>query len=255
MASGAVLKKHPASLIAEAGCLEEADLSSCETRRKGSLGSLLEEGGMDARAKPFVKLGAGPFLVTNDDPRIDMDDDWDALRARIELTPQDAQIRGMFLREVLRLEPRAAGSQTRYIPFSMYPVRDYMTLLLRAAQIRSPLRPPAHALLELGLGVYSLFASSLTGFAIFSVAQLNFARVCEVASRAYGVTLKPGRAELAHASKGAAVIQLRDVWVFPDIFHCGIWLGAMEACHAVGSIEVTRQSLCDVDLSMRWEQR
>jgi hypothetical protein len=60
---------------------------------------------------------------------------------------------------------------------------------------------------------------------------------------------------LVRAAKGEALVRLRDVWVFPEIFHCGIWLGAMDACDARGSIEVTSHSPCDADFMMRWEQR
>ena len=85
-------------------------------------------------------------------------------RRRGELFAADAKIRGMFLSEALRLAPRlvkSATQQTRYVPFSLYPVQDYMRLLLRIAAARSPSKSAGTALLELGFGVYSQFASSI----------------------------------------------------------------------------------------------
>lgn len=205
-------------------------------------------------SKARRKLSPGPFVVTTEDRVLDVNDSWDDLAARIEDVPRHAEIRGMFLSEVLRLEPSLQSPRARYIPFSMYPVHEYMELLLTAAQTREPNKSPGGALLALGLGVYSLFASSLTGLAIFSIAQNNFARVSELSSKAYGITLKPGRATAVSVEPNEALIQLRDVWVFPDIFHCGIWLGAMQASNARGTIDVIRHSLCDVDFRVRWQQ-
>lgn len=185
----------------------------------------------------------------------DATEDWDDLAARIAATPAHHTVRGMFLSEVQRLAPRALSSKARYVAFSLYPVREYMRLLLETAQMRYPSKSPATALLELGSGVYSLFASSLAGTAIFAVVGQDFKRGCELASRAYSVTLKPGIAKARRIAESESAIELRDVWAFPDIFHAGIWLGGLEACNLRGSIDVTRRSLCDVDFEIRWQPR
>jgi len=127
--------------------------------------------------------------------------------------------------------------------------------LLRIAAARSPSKSAATALLELGYGVYSQFASSIAGTAIFAMAQLDFRRVCELSPKAYGVTLKPGGTEVVHAGPNDAVVRLVQVWAYPDVFHTGIWLGAMEACGASGTIEVKRRLPSSVELHMHWTQR
>jgi uncharacterized protein (TIGR02265 family) len=134
-------------------------------------------------------------------------------------------------------------------------VSEYMDLLLRIARARSASKSAATALLELGFGVYSQFASSIAGTALFSVAQLDFKRICELSPKAYSITLKPGRTEVIRASTNEAVVRLRDVWVYPDIFHAGIWLGAMDACRVSGTIEVKRRSLNDAEFHMQWQSR
>jgi len=197
--------------------------------------------------------------VTSDPlPRtIDAADDWPDLAARIDAAPEDAKVRGMFLSEGLRLAPKSVKSnvRTHYVPFSLYPVREYMQLLLQIARARYHSKPAASALLELGFGVYSQFASSIAGAAIFATVEQDFRRVCELSPKAYSVTLKPGGTEVVYAAPNDAVVKLRDVWVYPDIFHAGIWLGAMDACGVSGSIEVRRHSLSDVDFHMHWQQR
>jgi uncharacterized protein (TIGR02265 family) len=204
---------------------------------------------------PAVPATFNALTASSDDCVIDARDSWEDLTARVDLAPPDAKIRGMFLSEIKRIAPRAVKIESRYLPFSLYPVREYMDILLRTARIKYPGKSPANALLQLGTGVYSQFASSIAGTAILAVAQRNFRRVCEVAPKAYSVTLKPGDATATGLSPGQAVIQLRNVWVFPEIFHAGIWLGAMREAGVRGQMKVKCQSLCDVDLHMRWQDR
>ena len=204
-----------------------------------------------------ARAGRNPvsqFVVATELRDVPLTDTWDDFSERVEAAPSWAEIRGMFLREILRLEPRVRTPHPDYVAFSLYPVREYMQLLLDAARMKYPDKKPADALLELGLGVYALFARSLSGIAIFSVAGSNFTRICELSSKAYSVTLKPGDAKLAKSEPGYALVQLRDVWPFPECFHCGIWMGAMQACKVQGSIEVTRLSPSDVNLAITWHR-
>jgi uncharacterized protein (TIGR02265 family) len=207
----------------------------------------LAQQGLSSNTKAYPRL-----YTSSESRKIDSTARWEDLAARIDLTPPDAKIRGMFLREAIRLGGRAAANERNYVPFSLYPVRDYMALLLRIAIAKSPSKSAANALLDLGLGVYPLFASSMTGVAIFAVAHVDFRRVCELCPKAYNVTLKPASATTVHATNSEAIVQLRKVWIFPEIFHAGIWIGAMHTTKVKGSIEITQHSPCDVDLHMRW---
>jgi uncharacterized protein (TIGR02265 family) len=209
---------------------------------------------MHAGARAGQKPGTIPFVVASEHRNVPLTDTWDDFAARVEAAPGWAEIRGMFLREVLRLEPRVPSPRPNYVAFSLYPVREYMQLLLDTARIKYPDKTPANALLELGLGVYSLFARSMSGIAIFSVAGSNFSRICELSSKAYSITLKPGDARLAESQPGYALVQLRDVWPFPESFHCGVWLGAMQACNVRGTIEVSRIGPSDVDFGIKWQK-
>jgi uncharacterized protein (TIGR02265 family) len=194
------------------------------------------------------------FIASSESLKVDHPETWEDLEARIAKVPPDAKVRGMFLSEVHRLVPRLNATRPRYIPFTMYPVREYMGLLLRATRARHPSKPPASALLELGFGVYSLFAESLAGTAIMAATNSDFARVCQAGPKAYGITLSPGSINVVHVGANEAMLQLRDIWVFPEVFHTGIWLGAMMSCKVRGTIEVTRWSPCDVDYHMHWRR-
>lgn len=192
------------------------------------------------------------FTVSSESRAVSVPYTWDELASRVIAAPEDARIRGMFLREIARLAP--ASSRRPYVPFRLYGVREYMQLLLDTAQVLHPRLSPASALIEVGLGVYSTFASSLAGLALFSATGSDFGRTCELCSRAYAMTIKPGDARLLRSGNDFAAVQLRNVWPFPEIFHCGIWLGAMRACRARGTIEVTSyvDHPCDADFVLNW---
>ena len=184
--------------------------------------------------------------------RIDALDDWSQLRARIQVTPEDSQSAACFPRRSSSSVPEVHAPRARYLPFSNYPMAEYLELMLEAARLRYPKMTAGDAVLQLGSHVYTTFVSSLAGMAIFSIAQLDFRRSVELAPKAYEVTLKPGRVNVLHVGTFDAQIELRDVWALPDIFHAGIWLGGMAACKTAGSIRITRHSLCDVDFDLKW---
>jgi uncharacterized protein (TIGR02265 family) len=208
---------------------------------------------MNARSTSAAVAQPQTYRCFSKVKRIEAEDSWDELRARIGLTPGDAMVRGMFFSELLRSAPGVKVESRRYVPFSLYPVREYMALILQVAAARPEKLSPATQVLRTGCGVYSHFASSLAGTAIFSIAR-DFKRVVELAPKAYGVTLKPSQIEVAKLADGEALVCLRKVWPFPDIFHAGIWLGAIETFGGEGEIEVTRRSLSDADFLIRWSE-
>lgn len=183
---------------------------------------------------------------------IDADDTLEELSERVSRAPSSALIRGMFPAQLMEGAPPGISKQ-RFVSFKLYPVRDYMQLLLEVAKAKYPRQPVATGLLRLGYGVYPLFASSVAGTAVFAAVQYDFKVICEMAPKAYNITLKPGSVAVDYVRDGEARIKLRNVWPFPDIFHAGIWLGAMKVCRTSGTVEVTKHSDCNVDFVLRWQ--
>jgi uncharacterized protein (TIGR02265 family) len=221
-------------------------------------GSIFIMGMQDERASrpaSFNYLTLRPLHAYTHPQSIDALDDWELLRTRLAATPEDAVIRGLFPSEIIRLVPEVTSPRKRYVPFSNYPMREYLDLILQAARLKYPNMTAGNAVLRLGTHVYTSFANSLAGMAIFSIAQLDFRRSVELSPKAYEVTLKPGKVNLIHLGPLSAKIELRNVWAFPDIFHAGVWLGGMAAYKVAGSIGITRHSLCDVDFEMQWSSR
>jgi uncharacterized protein (TIGR02265 family) len=191
------------------------------------------------------------MLVLSETKKVDSKESWDTLAERIPDVPASAMIRGMFPRQLVKQLPSA--SSARYLPFTLYPVREYMELVLRCARALHPRETPANAVLRLGTHVYPLFASSMAGTAIFAVAQIDFRKVCELAPKAYDITLKPGKLACVNSSDTEATLELRQVWPFPDLFHAGIWIGAMDVCGVSGTIQVRRHSSSSVDFNLKWQ--
>jgi hypothetical protein len=86
------------------------------------------------------------------------------------------------------------------------------------------------------------------------MANNAYRHVAELSPRAYPITLSPGRVQVSQSSEASASVELRDVWVFPEFFHAGIWLGAMTVCRTHGTISVTPRSACDVEFKTAWKQ-
>lgn len=207
----------------------------------------------DAHKSPQSPTGPSWVLSTKSNVDTQSSDDWSAIGARMADVPSRATIRGMFMRQACAWIPGANAA--RYQPFANYSLRDYMGILLEAAANRYPYESPSDALVRLGFEVYPLFASSLVGGVIFGIANNACRHVVELSPKAYPVTLSPGHVNVVRCDSSSAIVELRDVWAFPELFHAGIWLGAMKVCRAEGTLAVTRHSPCDADFALQWRAR
>ncbi|MET0341901.1 MAG: DUF2378 family protein [Polyangiales bacterium] len=176
--------------------------------------------------------------------------------ARVAEAPGDGRVRGMFFSDLQRLAPPDhTQTQRRYLPFTMYPLREFMQLALLTAQRRSPSRAPADALRELGRRAYGVFASSMAGMSLLSTASAGCEALLARVPQAYAMVSTPGSVRVLSARSGEAVIALRDVWSFPESYNVGAWLGGMEALAVDGQVDVVQHSWCNVDLHVRFSPR
>jgi uncharacterized protein (TIGR02265 family) len=180
-------------------------------------------------------------------------DPWHEYVGRIQEAPESGTVRGLYFGEIMRLVPWLRASNTRrYLPFSKYPLREYMQLLVDAGRAAHPSKTPHNALQALGLTTYSTFASSIAGMSLLSSMAIDVERVLELAPRAYPLTITPGSVEIVSRTPGEAIVQLRNMWTFPESYHVGVWLGAMEILSVEGTIDVIRHGWCNVDFHLRW---
>jgi uncharacterized protein (TIGR02265 family) len=198
--------------------------------------------------------GLRPSLRTSVAPP--SQDPWKEYVARISEAPESGTVRGLYFSEMLRLAPMLRSThQQRYVGFSKYPLRDYMQLLIDAGRTAHASKTPEQALYALGLTTYSTFASSISGMALLSSISVDIERVLDLVSRAYPLALEPSRVELVSRGTGVAVVQLRDVWTFPETYHVGVWLGGMDILGLEGEIDVIRHGWSSVDFHLKWRRK
>lgn len=174
--------------------------------------------------------------------------------ARIAAAPANAMVRGMFFDVIAQGVARGPKAKSRYISFKTYPMREYLELLAAAVQEERALSA-AECVRRLGWRVYSSYADTLTGTAIFSIAGRDFGRVVEAAPASYKVALTPGSVRVRSLEPGRAEVELRDVYNLPEFHQVGIWEGAMKACGVSGQIRTRVIDFGAVDFEVTWQAR
>ncbi len=182
--------------------------------------------------------------------------DWNEpldIEQRLGQTPADATLRGVFFQAIVdRLKAHGRPAPVTYSGFVRYPVREYLELAVRSARELHPNEPLREGLRRVGRGVYPAFKDTMAGAAIFAFANNDFARVAALAQKAYELALTPARVGLRDLGHNHLVVELRDVYTFPDCLQIGVWEGAMAACSVEGTVALKLYSLCDADLEIEW---
>jgi uncharacterized protein (TIGR02265 family) len=118
-----------------------------------------------------------------------------------------------------------------------------------------PTEPPLRTLRELGRGAYPAFAESLVGKVVLSSlgsghdgARSGLAWV----ARVYKMTSNHASASVQELSSDVAVVELKDVWTFPDAYHVGIFEGAARAFGGEVAVVAKAKSLSAATLTVTW---
>ena len=187
--------------------------------------------------------------------------DWNApldVETYLREAPRGGAIKGMFFADQVEMARKAGKplpGRKRYFAFKDYPIKEYMELLLETAELVHPGVPIREALRRLGRPAYPTLADTMIGRAIFALAGDSFHRILAVASKAYAVSVKPGKVDLVSSGDNWARMELRTIWAFPDCYQVGVFEGGMEVLGLYGTIQVRTQSLCDVDFHLEWTDR
>lgn len=188
----------------------------------------------------------GPFLT------IDWQEPLDA-QAYLDATPDEAQIRGMFLDKVCKLVHEKGGriGRERYIAFKLYPLKEHMTLMVEAVQMLYPGLSLREGLRELGAHAAPALRDSMIGRVFSSLVGDRPDSVLSLMFKSYQTTRTVGTAKLLHHVSGKElIVGLRDVHDFPDCLHIGIFIAVMRELDQTWSVELHRRSLSDIDVKL-----
>jgi uncharacterized protein (TIGR02265 family) len=129
-----------------------------------------------------------------------------------------------------------------------YPGRELLEVLVEAATLAFPEVPLREGLRRLGHQVFPAVKGTAAGTFLFSVAGSNVRAALGLTSRAYALFGSHARAELSAVADDTVIVELRNVWSFPDCYHVGIFEGGVSAFGGRATVAVCRHSDCDVDL-------
>lgn len=181
-----------------------------------------------------------------------------ALAERIARAPHDGRVKGWLMQSIVDNARRhgvdVAGDR-KYLGFKDYPVREYLELLAEAAVRVRPGRPAEETLRTLGQGVFPSFAESLFGKVILvglgkghDGAKTGLRLITQVYKR----TSNHAVARFSKPSDNEAIIELSNVWSFPDSYHVGIFEGAAQGFQGRVTVEIRSRSLSEAVLYFLW---
>jgi uncharacterized protein (TIGR02265 family) len=183
---------------------------------------------------------------------------WDApvdVAAHVHATPAGATIKGLFATAIVEA-CEAAGTHpkhayARYVPFTDYPMRDYIPLLAEAARILHPRLSVRIGLRKIGRASQPTFARSMVGKVIFGTIH-DVPSAIEAIVKAYRVATPSSTVELRSLTEGRAVIHLGGMTTFLDSHHVGLLEGVTRAAGTQAQISVKPSSLSSCDFLVEW---
>jgi uncharacterized protein (TIGR02265 family) len=187
-----------------------------------------------------------------------LDDPYLSLRQRISGAPSNGLVKGWLFHSVIDGAKRHGvelGGARRFA-FKDYSVADYLDLLGEAAVRVHPQRSPKETLRLLGRGVYPSFANSLVGKVIVTGLGSGHAGArsgLRWVAHVYKLTSNHAVAKVTEQGDHVSIVDLEDVWSFPDSYHAGIFEGAADAFGGRVSVDVASRSLSSATLTLTWQ--
>jgi uncharacterized protein (TIGR02265 family) len=183
---------------------------------------------------------------------------WDApydIDAEIAAAPEQGTVRGMFFDFVIDKVRATTGQRiddTARVAFGKYPVREYMRLLARGAQVLYPNVSRREGLRRMGHTLFDEFYETMIGRAIFSVAGRSLERICSLAPKAYDVSYEPVSVQTHLRGVKHAHIIFSPMFIFPETFHVGAWEGAARFCGNEATVRLKRIRTACFEYELRW---
>ena len=186
------------------------------------------------------------------------DPDWDApldVDAYLAAIPAELSTKGMFFDSPIR-QARERSDETPgreyYAAFSNYPMREYVEVAVRCAELAYPGTTVRQGLRRIGQEIYPAFFATMIGRVLFKFAGKDVHTALRAVPRAYKVSTPHVDVKIVTVGERRAVLALRQVWDVPEASQVGVFEGGLQAFDLDGRVRLRQLSLCDVDLELSW---
>jgi uncharacterized protein (TIGR02265 family) len=174
--------------------------------------------------------------------------------ARIAETPAETTTKGMFFEPLARSARKlGVACEPRYVPFRDYPLRDFMRLVSDYGRARYPDVTLREALRRAGWEAFPALMSSVAGRVTFAFAGRDVQAALRLAPQGYKHCLSQCSVSTRVCTSGQVVLELRDVWNFPECYQVGVIEGGCRAFGAEPRIRARVRSHSSIDLLVRWD--
>lgn len=177
------------------------------------------------------------------------------LEERVAALSPTATVKGMFFSDIVQDVHRRTGNapaRKRYVAFRDYPFREWIELLAEAAELAYPDARPLEGIRRLGQRAYPLFVSSRAGAVFAALAGRTIPGTLKQLPRALRVAQSLGSVEIREQSDRHALLELRELYDFPDTYYVGVIEGILAGFDTQGEVLVRDVTLCDADMLVRW---
>jgi uncharacterized protein (TIGR02265 family) len=166
-----------------------------------------------------------------------------------------ATIAGMFFLAIMegsqRRQVPLPFARARYLPFGFYPIREFVPLLVLAAQRFYPQQTLREGLRRIGASGPAAFLSSTLGRVTLGSSQGAHATVSAIA-KTYSINIRPSRCEVVQSLPHSMRVSFDAVPYFLDSHHVGVLEGTLLYAGVEGSVRICSRSETAADLWLEW---
>lgn len=153
--------------------------------------------------------------------------------------------------EAERLGRPLPSARKRYTRFNFYPLREHVQLMFEAAEALMPGVPTRKAIRKLGRGAAHALLQSTLGKVVLASA-VSPLDALEAMSKAYGINLRPGSANVIEHGDGFAILELREIHYLIDSNHVGAMEGLLRPLGLKPEVRVHQLAPAHAELLVTW---
>jgi uncharacterized protein (TIGR02265 family) len=177
------------------------------------------------------------------------------VEAELRAIPEHAQVRGFMtapmVAEAKRRRMTWQAPRDRYVPFTLYPLREHVRILIDYGNELFPKYSMRQVLRKLGRAAPDALLDSTLGKVTLGAAQ-GVRDIVAAFAKAYELSLQPGRAYITEEGQRQLVVKLDGVYYFLDSHHVGAFEGALKRAGVRGRVLTAPLGEGSAELLLTW---